>query len=282
MSEKKFRELKIDEELRDLLPPQTEEEHRILEESILKDGCIEPIKTWNDYIVDGHNRYEICEKYNIGFDIVILNSNYTKEDIKMWMLDTQLGRRNLNDTQRIIVAEKYRYLIEQKAKKNQRNRGNKINNPIDTRKELAKIAGVGMEKYYRVNKIFKSDNEEIKQQLINGGISVNKAYNQLVKKNKSRKTISNQVITSLLVRSKGKCECCGFGGQGLENIMIKHHIHKYAETEDNSLNNLIILCPNCHGIVHALENCKDEDIINNILNKIDNNKILELVSKLNK
>lgn len=50
-----------------------------------------------------------------------------------------------------------------------------INNPIDTRKELAKIAGVGVEKYYRTNKILKTDNEEIKEKLKNGDISVNKA-----------------------------------------------------------------------------------------------------------
>nr|DAT56676.1 MAG TPA: Protein sopB, SopB, F plasmid, centromere.98A [Caudoviricetes sp.] len=50
-----------------------------------------------------------------------------------------------------------------------------INNPIDTRKELAKIAGVGGEKYYRTNKILKTDNEEIKEKLKNGDISVNEA-----------------------------------------------------------------------------------------------------------
>ncbi|VYU50741.1 Uncharacterised protein [Clostridium butyricum] len=48
-------------------------------------------------------------------------------------------------------------------------------NNIDTRKELAKIAGVGVEKYYRTNKILKTDNEEIKEKLKNGDISVNKA-----------------------------------------------------------------------------------------------------------
>lgn len=52
---------------------------------------------------------------------------------------------------------------------------NPIINKIDTSKELAKIAGVGVEKYYRTNKILKTDNEEIKEKLKNGDISVNKA-----------------------------------------------------------------------------------------------------------
>lgn len=282
MSDKKFRKLKIDEELRDLLPPQTDEEHKILEESIKNNGCTSPIYIWNDYIVDGHNRYDICEKYNIGFETVAL-AYESKEDIKMWILDTQLGRRNLTDIQKIIIAERYRDIIKDKAKKNQGNRGNKVEKPIDTRKELAKIAGVGTEKYYRAEKILKVGNEKLKKKLLKGEITINKAYTELFKKKKSRKSISNQVITSLLVRSKGKCECCGFGGQGLENIIIKHHIHKYSETEDNSLNNLIMLCPNCHGIIHTLENCTDKDVKNNILNRINNHdKILELANKLNK
>ena len=37
-----------------------------------------------------------------------------------WMLDIQLGRRNLSPIQRIAVAEKYRPLYEKEAKENQR------------------------------------------------------------------------------------------------------------------------------------------------------------------
>lgn len=36
-----------------------------------------------------------------------------------WMLDIQLGRRNLSPIQRIAVAEKYRPIYERQAKENQ-------------------------------------------------------------------------------------------------------------------------------------------------------------------
>ena len=36
-----------------------------------------------------------------------------------WMLDIQLGRRNLSPIQRIAVAEKYRPIYEKQAKENQ-------------------------------------------------------------------------------------------------------------------------------------------------------------------
>ena len=45
--EKKVYELKVDPELRDLIPPLSEEEHRMLEESILRDGCDTPLTVWD-------------------------------------------------------------------------------------------------------------------------------------------------------------------------------------------------------------------------------------------
>lgn len=189
-----MRKLLIDKELRDLLPPLTKEEFSQLEENILKDGCQSPIITWNDYIVDGHNRYNICNKHKIEFEELKL-AYETKDDIIQWMIDTQLGRRNLTPIQRIAIAEKYRPIIEKKAKENQSVfKGNQYTNgtcqnsdkkqikKVDTKKELSKIANVSYDTYYKGKRILDSDNEEIKDKLKNKEISINKAYNQLFKK----------------------------------------------------------------------------------------------------
>ena len=40
-----------------------------------------------------------------------------------WMLDIQLGRRNLSPIQRIAIAEKYRPIYEKQAKENQSKAG---------------------------------------------------------------------------------------------------------------------------------------------------------------
>lgn len=53
--------LYIDDEFKNLISPLSPKEYFQLEENILTDGCINPIITWNDVIVDGHNRYEICK-----------------------------------------------------------------------------------------------------------------------------------------------------------------------------------------------------------------------------
>lgn len=111
--------LKIDPELRDLLPPLTEDAFKGLEKLILKEGCKDAIILWNGYIADGHNRYEICTKYNIPFTIEDLPLIY-KEDVKDWMIDHQLGKRNLSLTQ-ISYLRGIQYEREKKREYNTEN-----------------------------------------------------------------------------------------------------------------------------------------------------------------
>jgi len=53
----------IDREFHDLIPSLTSEELILLEESIIKEGCRDPLVIWQDIILDGHNRYEICNRH---------------------------------------------------------------------------------------------------------------------------------------------------------------------------------------------------------------------------
>ena len=65
MPEKKLYDLTVDPEFRDLIPPLNEEELKLLEESLVADGCESPLIVWNGVIIDGHNRYAICRKHDI-------------------------------------------------------------------------------------------------------------------------------------------------------------------------------------------------------------------------
>lgn len=69
-----MKELKIDPELKDLLPPLTDDEYKQLEKNIVTNGFDRnfPIMEWHGYIVDGHNRYSICKKHNIDYVVVLL------------------------------------------------------------------------------------------------------------------------------------------------------------------------------------------------------------------
>ena len=186
-----MKELKIDEELRDLLPPLKEEEFNQLEQNIIKEGCTHPIAMWNGYIADGHNRYKICKKNGINFETYPL-AYESKEEVMKWMINGQFGQRNLEPVQKIEIAEKYRSAIETKARENQQGgqggvllltKSSKANSePVNTRQELARIAGVSEDTYSKGKKILESDNEEIKDRLRNGEIKINTAYKELFPK----------------------------------------------------------------------------------------------------
>ena len=101
-------------------------------------------------------------------------------DVMEWMLDIQLGRRNLSPIQRIAVAEKYRPIYERQAKERQAEyHGNQYdkksaipsnlteaqttkNRENETNSKLADIAGVKPTTYKMGAKVLNSDNDELK------------------------------------------------------------------------------------------------------------------------
>lgn len=109
-------QLKIDPEFRDLIRPLLEMEYQLLEESILKDGCRDPIIVWNGVIVDGHNRYRICTTHSIPFKIREINFE-SREEAVAWICHNQLGRRNLSEESRkYLIGKEYnmRKIINEK------------------------------------------------------------------------------------------------------------------------------------------------------------------------
>jgi len=99
--------LVIDNEFKTLLAPLTKEEFEQLEANILAEGCLEPLTVWNSTLVDGHNRYTICQKHNIPFRKRYLFFKDRDEAIA-WICANQLGRRNLSEeTKKYLIGKKY-------------------------------------------------------------------------------------------------------------------------------------------------------------------------------
>ena len=102
-----IQELKIDEELKNLISPLYAREFAQLEENILINGCLNPIITWKGIIIDGHNRYNICKRHNIPFHTMELHFE-DKNEIIVWMCKNQLGRRNISDeTRKYLIGKLY-------------------------------------------------------------------------------------------------------------------------------------------------------------------------------
>lgn len=176
-------ELKIDEEFAALIPPLRPEEFVGLEQSIINDGCREAIIVWNDIIIDGHNRYKICKTHNLEFHTA--HKDFADRNaVMVWMLQNQLGRRNLNDFQRVELVRKCEDAV--KAQALQRMLAGKADlkvilpegqeSGIQSRDELGKLAGVSGSTYEHATKVLDEAPEPVVEAARNKEISINAAY----------------------------------------------------------------------------------------------------------
>lgn len=94
----------INEELRAYIDPLTEDEYAALERSLLNEGCRDALVLWGELLVDGHNRYSICQKHGLPFQTIQNDSFQSMDDVYLWMIDNHLGRRSVSDFQRGVLA----------------------------------------------------------------------------------------------------------------------------------------------------------------------------------
>lgn len=86
--------MKIDPQFKALIPPLAPEELAQLETNLLADGCRDPLVTWKGTLLDGHNRYEICQRHKLKFKTKEIKLS-DRDAAKDWIETNQLGRRNL-------------------------------------------------------------------------------------------------------------------------------------------------------------------------------------------
>lgn len=150
----------------------------------MKDGCREALTVWlkskkEKVLIDGHHRYEICKENDIKFDTVELRFA-SLEEVKDWMIDNQLGRRNLNPDQ----LSYYRGLKYNRLK--QKKGGydkvlSKGQNDHLTSETLADNFNVSEKtirrdaQYARGLQIINQSNTTLKNDILNGNTKINKA-----------------------------------------------------------------------------------------------------------
>jgi len=110
-------ELRVDPEFKGLIPPLTSSELRVLKESLLADGCRDKLIVWKDHniLLDGHHRHQICQEKGIRFETREIELS-SRADAKIWILKNQRGRRNLNESQRAMLALKLEAIYSEQAK----------------------------------------------------------------------------------------------------------------------------------------------------------------------
>lgn len=185
--------LKINSEFRSLIPPLLDSEYKELEQSILAEGCREPLCVWNDTIVDGHHRYEICTKYSLPFQTKEISFG-SEGEAKIWIITNQLARRNITDFTRIELKYKRKDILLAMGREKKQIAGKEARDkqlgvlsnldktptePHDTRKIIADELDIGSGTLARAEQIIKYAPEELKEKLRSGDISINKAYGEI-------------------------------------------------------------------------------------------------------
>lgn len=179
--------LKINPEYRKLVPPIKPEEYKALEADIVANqGCFESIKiNKKDEILDGHNRFEICNKHALYFDTQIVDLPSVLDE-EIYVIKTNLLRRQLNAFQKVEMAKPLENLIAEKAKQREyagitlpANEGR-----VETTELTAKAIGVSKGTYERAKKVRDKGTEEIKKSVREGSTSISYAYQSLNLKEK--------------------------------------------------------------------------------------------------
>ena len=182
--------MEVKEEFKNLIPALSAEEYAQLEANILEEGIREPIITWNNYIIDGHNRFSIAQRFDLEYKTT---SKYfsSEESVKEWMILNQFGRRNLSNYQRSVLALELEEVFSKKAKEKELERKTTFAKSqkssmqtLNTNKELSNISGIGQQTIARVKKIQAKAPEEVKAKLATGEVSINAAYKEIKKEEK--------------------------------------------------------------------------------------------------
>jgi hypothetical protein len=102
-----FEDIIVDAEFAALIPPLSAEERQQLEDNIAEHGgARDPLVVWASKgtitLLDGHNRYEICTRLELPFDVHELRFK-SREEAEDWIDKNQLGRRNLDARQMSLL-----------------------------------------------------------------------------------------------------------------------------------------------------------------------------------
>jgi len=187
--------MQILQELESLIPPLSNEEFKQLERNILEEGIRDPLITWNGILIDGHNRYRIAQEHDLNYET--LEKEFENlNDVKIWMVNNQLGRRNLQDFVRGELFSVIEDILKQKGNDEKAKAGGDKKSLLsiidksdiktteerhDTRKIVAEKLGWSTGKKAMFDIVKTKAPEEVKQKLRTGEVSINQAYKEIKK-----------------------------------------------------------------------------------------------------
>jgi hypothetical protein len=170
----------IHPELRAFVDPLSPIEYAALERSLLAEGCRDALVLWNDVLIDGHNRYDICRKHNIEFRTVQNSRFDSLEDVMLWMIENHLARRSVSDYQRGVLALRKKDIVSARAERSlpaETGSEAPAKPPVPKKEELAREARVSSQTIGQIERIQRAATPALMEAVRQGTISINAAAN---------------------------------------------------------------------------------------------------------
>ncbi|MFN7122738.1 MAG: plasmid replication/partition related protein [Hydrogenophaga sp.] len=185
----------VNPDLKAYIDPLTADEFDALERSILTEGCRDALVLWGDVLIDGHNRYGICQKHGLPFQTVQNTHFQSMDDVHLWMIDQHLGRRSVSDFQRGVLALRKREILAERRSRFLASAPSPDDlppdealpspavdapaappaRPLHSREDIAKAARLSSSQVVQIEKIQKQAAPELVEALKAGAISLNAA-----------------------------------------------------------------------------------------------------------
>ncbi|AZQ64911.1 hypothetical protein EI427_22045 [Flammeovirga pectinis] len=229
----------IEPEFRELIRKQNDDEAANFEVSIKEEGVREPILYWTHTlrdksgarvvhtVVDGHHRCEAAIKLNLDFIPSKEMKFESYNDVRIWMLRNQLGRRNIGDAEKIRIALQLTEFLSIEAKERKKKQVEAFNKgaadkttttpkkaekevvsveqqdinafksdlnigasgKINRAEEAAKIAGVSTKNVTKMKKVIEKGSNDLLSSVMDGVTSIHKAWSDIRNKEKEDKSV---------------------------------------------------------------------------------------------
>ena len=132
----------------------------------------------NYAILDGNSRFMACQIAGITKVPVIIKKFESRKDALLYELGLQMNRRNIADDS--VLIDTYHTVAAMKDEE-----GNKLFTDV----EIAEKLGVSPRQISKAKEVDLKANEELKDALKNGEISLNKAYNSMKEEMKAKEEV---------------------------------------------------------------------------------------------
>ena len=244
----------IREDFKALIPPLATEEIEQLEANILKEGVRDPLVIWpvgdSFILVDGHNRFSVCQKHGLEFPFKKVNFK-DEEEVRAWMITNQLGRRNLSPEQQSYLRG-LRYLAEKsQGKRSDLTSGQNVQKleGESTAERLAKEYNVSDKTIIRDGEfaegleILAKENPDLKTEILKGESKISKQeIRSLTKKGKpkakkkmkalSGKEVARIAFEFIKIETRTVDEICNSIGEEPDKINPLLFFHKWNKSKD--------------------------------------------------